>query len=257
MLRPIHLCAAVLNGFAACLAAQTVVTGTGDPNVDVPAVQAAVDQGGRVLLMGHFSFDTNPTKPAGASYSRMVTVSRGVAISGKPDENDGMPTIEGGFFPFYVEAPGSTVAIEGLRFVRPKGGAIWVYAVSGLVITACRIEGVDASAEFASYLPTANPFASPIWVTLSKPENYSGTLLISNNDIDAGATAGQQMTGIYIDTVGKSPDKEVDLYIFGNTIRNISDSVIDVKSIGGRVHIERNVIETGQFQSPSVLSPRQ
>ena len=28
--------------------------------------------------------------------------------------------------------------------------------------------------------------------------------------------------------VGKSPDQEVDLYIFGNNIRNITESVIDV-----------------------------
>jgi hypothetical protein len=42
---------------APALAAQSVmVIGTGDPNVDVPAVQAAVDQGGRVVLKGHFSF---------------------------------------------------------------------------------------------------------------------------------------------------------------------------------------------------------
>ena len=55
--------------FAGTVAAQpVVVAGTGDPNVDVPAVQAAVDQGGRVVLMGHFSFDRPPTAPAGAIY---------------------------------------------------------------------------------------------------------------------------------------------------------------------------------------------
>jgi hypothetical protein len=41
------------------------LTGTGDPDVDVPAVQAAVDQGGSVVLVGHFSFDRSPTTPAG------------------------------------------------------------------------------------------------------------------------------------------------------------------------------------------------
>src|SRR5689334_17341405 len=40
-----------------------VVHGTGDPAVDVPAVQAAVDQGGDVSLVGHFSFDAPATKP--------------------------------------------------------------------------------------------------------------------------------------------------------------------------------------------------
>ena len=42
--------AAILAGTAT---ARTVtVVGTGDPNVDIPAVQAAADQGGRVVLVG-------------------------------------------------------------------------------------------------------------------------------------------------------------------------------------------------------------
>lgn len=46
------VCSAV---FAGGVAAQPVaVTGTGDPDVDVPAVHAAIDQGGSVVLMGHF-----------------------------------------------------------------------------------------------------------------------------------------------------------------------------------------------------------
>jgi hypothetical protein len=66
---------AILSGTVA--AQPVMVVGAGDPNVDVPAVRAAVDQGGRVVLMGHFSFDRSPTTPAGATYSRMVTVSKG------------------------------------------------------------------------------------------------------------------------------------------------------------------------------------
>jgi hypothetical protein len=48
---------------ASALAEATVVTGTGNPAVDVPAVQAAVNLGGDVVLSGHFSFDTPPTIP--------------------------------------------------------------------------------------------------------------------------------------------------------------------------------------------------
>src|SRR5262245_53550224 len=48
---------------AATATAQTVVVGTGNPDLDVPAVQAAVDQGGEVLLKGQFSFDRPPTVP--------------------------------------------------------------------------------------------------------------------------------------------------------------------------------------------------
>lgn len=61
--------------FMAALAAQpATVTGTGHPDVDVPAVQAAVDRGGSVVLIGHFSFDRPPSTPLGATYNRMVTV---------------------------------------------------------------------------------------------------------------------------------------------------------------------------------------
>ena len=52
--------------FAGTVAAQPiVVAGTGDPNLDVPAVQAAVDRGGRMVLVGHFSFDRPPPRPGG------------------------------------------------------------------------------------------------------------------------------------------------------------------------------------------------
>ena len=53
----------VLLASVATAGTQTVVVGTGDPDVDVPAVQAAVDQGGEVILQGHFSFDAEPTVP--------------------------------------------------------------------------------------------------------------------------------------------------------------------------------------------------
>ena len=69
----------VVFGVAVAVASATarpiIVTGTGNPAVDIRAVQAAVDQGGDVILTGHFSFDANPTTPPGAAYARMVTVS--------------------------------------------------------------------------------------------------------------------------------------------------------------------------------------
>src|SRR5262249_39675050 len=95
-------------------AAQTLVVGTGDPEVDVPAVQAAVDQGGEVILKGHFSFDRPPTVPTALGGGGLATilVSKAVAISGELDddrmrhEHGEMTSIEGGTTPFYVEAPG-------------------------------------------------------------------------------------------------------------------------------------------------------
>jgi hypothetical protein len=61
--------------------ARTLVVGTGHPEVDVPAVQAAVDQGGEVILKGHFSFDRTPTVPMFNGNFATVLVSKAVAIS--------------------------------------------------------------------------------------------------------------------------------------------------------------------------------
>ena len=91
--------------------AQTVVVGTGNPDVDVPAVQAAVDQGGEIILKGHFSFDKPPTQPSEfPGYMVTILVSKAVAISGARDEDgrmreeDGeMTSIEAGTVPFYVQ----------------------------------------------------------------------------------------------------------------------------------------------------------
>ena len=105
--------------------ARTLVVGTGHPEVDVPAVQAAVDQGGEVILKGHFSFDRSPTVPKATGSFAMVRVSKAVVISGAHEEDDGMTSIEGGKTPFYVEAPGAPVTIQRLRTLQspaPSGG---------------------------------------------------------------------------------------------------------------------------------------
>ena len=114
-------------------AGSTVVIGTGNPDVDVPAVQAAVDLGGKVVLMGHFSFDTAPKIPTAARAvgfpPATILISKAVAISGAGDA-----IIERGTIPFYVAAPRATVTIEHLHFMRPSKSAIVVYSVKGLVI---------------------------------------------------------------------------------------------------------------------------
>src|SRR5215510_13935208 len=132
-------------------AQSTVVVGTGDPDTDVQAVQAAVNNGGNVILQGHFSFNRAPTVPTAGSDGAlaMVLVSQAVAISGAGGDSvaddDDIATIDGGTIPFYVNAPGRSVSIETLRFVSPTHDAIFVYAVNGLTITSCRIQGIVPS----------------------------------------------------------------------------------------------------------------
>src|SRR5215467_8656403 len=237
---------------AARAAAQTVVVGTGNPGIDVPAVQAAVDQGGDVVLKGHFSFDRSPTIPTTpGSPPAMVLVSKAVAISGAREgqADDGeLTSIDAGTIPFYVEAPGAQVSIQGLRFIRPKGVAVRVYAVSGLVIASCKIEGAVPVNHGSAGIAITTSFgvlgSPPTLMNPGKPENVSGTLFIVNNVIDvAGGTALDATLGVTMFSVGV-PSAQVDVHISGNTIRNATERPINLYQIDGRAHIERNVITT-------------
>ena len=238
---------------ASALAQPTMVMGTGNPDVDVPAVQAAVNLGGEVVLMGHFSFDTPPTIPtplqAVGFPPATILISKAVAISGAADA-----IIERGTIPFYVAAPGAKVGIQNVHFVSPSKSAIVVYAVSGLVIASCRIEGYAPlpNIQFSGISVGASDMAvTPTPSQPGHPENISGRILIADNDIDAGANPLGNVLGITSFSAGQSPDGEVDLYISGNRIRNITRPGIDLRRIGGRAHVEGNVITTGPVSSQS------
>jgi hypothetical protein len=252
--------AAILWAPALAAAQPTVVVGTNNPDTDVPAVQAAVNQGGEVILKGRFSFDKDPavvTALDAAGYPlAMVLVSREVAISGVQGDDDEMTRIDGGTIPFYVDAPGAHVTIQGLRFAEPKSHAILVYAATGLVITFCRIDGVEPlphlsfgiALDTSGFVPT---FASP-----GMPGNFSGTLLVTNNDIDmAGGTDADNTIGIEVFSVGQAADDSVDLYVSGNRISHVTEPAIALRRIGGRAHVEGNVVRTGNVVSTITPGP--
>jgi hypothetical protein len=245
------------------MAQATEVVGTGNPDIDVPAVQAAVDYGGAVILRGHFSFDKSPTvltALASAGYPpATIRLSKSVSISGSSGNDDEMTTIEGGTIPFYVEVPGASVAIQSLRFDNPIAEAILVYAVSGLTITKCKVAGIvpgglagggsiGIDIDTSGFVPTP---AQP-----GHPENISGRLLITNNDIDlvAGSTVDNTL-GITVFSVGQSPDHEADIHVAGNRISNTTEPAINFRRLGGRALIERNVINTGPVSSQKAPQP--
>jgi hypothetical protein len=246
--------------FGGTAGAQAIeVMGTGDPKVDIPAVQAAVDRGGRVVLKGHFSFEAPPTvaeQPSiifsGAPLGT-VLVSKAVVISGALDDQGEMTSIEGGTNPFYVEAPGSHVTIQELHFIHTKAVAVRVVAASGLVIASNRIEGIERITNQApAIIVSTSP--SPPNAGDGQPENISGTLWIANNDIDLQGTAVGSYLGILVFAVGKSPDKEVDVYVSANNIRNSTSRPINIYAVGGRAYVERNVITTGALGANSAPS---
>src|SRR6478609_11115966 len=83
--------------FTGTVAAQMVVVGTGDPDIDIAAVQSAVDRGGTVTLRGRFSFANPPTGHLTLpDLMATILVSKDVSISGVWDEHGEMTTIEGG-----------------------------------------------------------------------------------------------------------------------------------------------------------------
>jgi hypothetical protein len=241
----IAVIAAVVAFAGRTAAAQAItVVGTGDPDLDVPAVQAAVDRGGQVSLRGHFSFDRPPTRVSGRGALVTVLISKAVAIFGTRDQSGEMTSIEGGTIPFEIEAWGTPVTIQGLRFVGSKGTAIWVYAVSGLVIASCRIEGVDPLAGGSAGLTINTSGLPPSPAQPGKPDNVSGPLLIVNNDIDlTGGTANDNTSGVLIFSVGTS-EAEVEIYVSRNNVRNTTERAVNVYQVGGRAYIVGNVITT-------------
>lgn len=238
----------------------STVVGTGNPAVDVPAVQAAVNQPGDVLLKGHFSFDSSPTiptafPPAVGYPNAMVLVSKAVTISGAHNEHDERANIEGGTIPFYVQAPGASVTIQRLRFTNPSAKAITVFAANGLTIAHCKIDGVVPVLPLGSAaidIDTTGTVPVPPPGNPGQPQNIFGRVLVANNEIDvSGGTAKDTTLGIVVFSVGQSPDNEADIYVVGNKITNTTQTAINFRLIGGRAYVLGNEITTGSVSGPS------
>jgi Right handed beta helix region len=242
---------AALACLAGVLPAQTIVTGTGNPVLDIAAVQAAVDRGGSVVLRGHFSFDSPPARRGKLpDLMAMVVVSKAVAISGDWDSHGEMTAIEGGEIPFAVEARGAEVRIERLRFVRPKLYAIFVDQAAGLAIESCTIENVEPrqppgnssglTSALGIYVSTVLGLPNPQQPGI--PANVFGKLAILNNRISVGR-APDHGIGIMVVNVGVL-ENPVEVDISGNTIRDTAQKGINVTQIVGEARLERNSIVT-------------
>ena len=236
----------------------TVVLGTGDPNVDVPAVQAAVDKGGTIILQGRFSFNRTATHPIATSLSSEppglayapaaeVLVSKAVTISGTRVPHGEMTTIEGGMIPFYVDAAGQSVTIRRLRFVQPISSAILVYAVRDLEIASSTIAGVVTFRNLSDGIGINTTGAPPTLAAPGHPENVSGNLNIVHNDIDmVGGTTADNTLGVVVFAVGTT-GASVEAHVSGNTIRNVTEPAINFRQIEGSANVSHNVIATGSL----------
>ena len=122
-------------------AGQAVVGGQNNPAVDVPAVQAAVDQGGSVLLVGTFDFGD----------AGRVLLRKDVDISGEIVGNaTPVTTIRGGDWPFYSPLPaqmpptqpGPKVTVQYIHFDGAKGVAVHLAYTGGASVHNNKMTGL-------------------------------------------------------------------------------------------------------------------
>src|SRR5215469_12407265 len=234
----------------------TTVHGTNDAAVDIPAVQTAVSMGGDVLLKGYFNFNSAPLVPVAPALQAagvpdaMILVSKAGTISGEPGTK-----IEAGTIPFYVDAPGASVTIQGLHFTGPTARGILVYEANGLTIAKCKIEGVvpyGTTAPGSSAIEINTSGGVPTLASPGKPQNIYGRIVVIDNEMDlSGGTNLDTTLGIVLFSVGLSPNNEADIYVVGNKISNTTQTAINLRRIGGRAYVEGNEIHTGPVSGPS------
>ena len=118
-------------------------------------------------------------------------------------------------------------------------------------MASCRIEGIEPAFGGGAGIQILTSPGQPMPATPGKPANISGRLVIVNNDMDlTGATATDAAIGVQIFSVGV-PGAEVEAYISGNNIRNVTEPAINIRRVVGRVYVERNVITTGSLVGPA------
>jgi hypothetical protein len=207
----------------------TIVVGQSDYFQDLSAVQAAVNQGGDIVLKESFLFRNTET----------VFVRTAVNIYGNA-------TISGGAPPFTVKTS-QAVTIEGITFNGVTKTAIDVQSVNGLRIARCAIKGV-AAVEAGQLRPVA------VGIVVSPPAldpetdgpggPVIGNLELVGNNIDVGGTDQELTLGIFVLGAG-TPGSNAIINISGNTVRNTTRHGIDVRNIVGSAIIEGNTVNTG------------
>ncbi|HKA35222.1 MAG TPA: right-handed parallel beta-helix repeat-containing protein [Thermoanaerobaculia bacterium] len=217
--------AVFLSAFLAAAAAAPaqVLQGTGDPSIDVAAVQAAVDGHDVVLLEGAFSFASGAPGP-------MVTIRRDVRIEGVPDGQGQIPKITGGTNPFVIAAPGAEVAIEGLHFENSVTTAIWIQAAGDVSIANCVFEGVL----------TGLVGTTKVGIEIFETGGPVGAVRIVGNDLKPGGGPTNDANGIILNARTDA------IEIIGNRVANTTAHGIDLRNVGGSALVARNEIVTGR-----------
>lgn len=262
-IRIVVVAALLLSGCQTVGLVATKISGTGDPAKDVAAVQAAVDDGGTVVLAGRFDFGDRGR----------VVIRRSVTIVGEPGT-----VIQGGFWTFFsplpealpVLPPGPRIAIRGIHF----DGALWmpvnIAHAGGLEVSGNRITNVRPHPYPRPKLPDLQTMQGVMFGSFAAhadstkrsyvPNAVTGRVVVVDNVIDIPApdpsnTLAQGIWGVW--TTG------MEARIEGNRVSNVSRNAIEMidnylSADGkdrGRVIVANNVITTPAIGVP-VPTPR-
>ena len=228
-----------------------IVQGKGDPAIDVPAVQSAIDSapedGRTVYLKGTFSFEDQ-------SGARQVTIKNWARIIGF-DEFGNRAIIQGGNVPFKVASNDQAVSISGVHFVSPKLFAIQITSVKGLSIANCKIDKVTPVLVTLTMGGNTYQFHNAGGINASGP-NVSGNLNITDNEIDVGGSSSDRTFGILFSGVG-SQTAQATIVIAKNKVSNVTAHGVDVRDINGtgRATIELNEIRAGVVGGQNLSLP--
>jgi len=156
-----------------------IILGQNNPAIDVPAVQAAVDQGGMVRLKGTFDFGSTGS----------VVITNDVDIAGEKGT-----LVKGGRLTFNAKVPdqlppvnpGPKVTIRDIHFDGAAHAPINLAYISGAVVRGNKITNVIA----VNYTPKMDTNTGVIiGPRVVRPVAYvpgvaTGTIIIKDNEID-------------------------------------------------------------------------
>ena len=222
-----------------------VVEGHDRPEIDVQAVQDAVDNYDDVILRGTFNFG-----------SSMVKISRSVVIRGERRENDIPSTTiykRGWRFPFTefdsvfkVDGEGADVTIENIQFTDFNHTCIWGSQCNSLNIKNNRITLMTGYGRGMTYGAFGDVVIG-IWVRGSELSLFRGRVTIEGNYLDfapGGAFGGFLTRGGLEEDPEYRPDLFNHVYYMGFGIA--------VHQASGAVSIENNIIRNANARGIAV-----
>jgi len=222
----IFIIAGWLLGFVVQIGAQPqkTITGQNNPAVDPQAVQAAVSEGGTIVLKGTLNFGDKG----------MVNITKDVNIMGETDDK-GVPItkIKGGFWTFHSplpsqlppEVPGPKITIQNIHF----DGALW-----------CPIQLAYSSGATIANNKVTNLRPIPIPVPV-----FGKTGVFAQQAIVCGTLNEQPKEPKYLPGVFTGQliitDNEIDMYN-ENPVNTLAQGVLVIWTTGINAQIQRNTI---------------